>query len=721
VAHDVFISYSHSDTSMMERIRDSVEANGLTYWVDEKLIPGTPEWHSAIAEAIQTTTCVVVLASPESLASKWVKTELDYALEFKKPVLPLLISGDRKSSIPFVIFSIQHVDLRKDYDTNIKRAIKAIQNNLIPPPPSSTPLGGQGGGTTGGVPSGGGQLPQNIHPQERNPRLLLNIALLGALAFTIIFLLRYIVGSEFDVFLSSAQVIFPILAVLAGVAGSIFLADFRVWLAKSRRTWWLSGALILAGILTLAVRPQPVPPLPTPTASATITMISTPTSSPTSSPTAPPIPLYLIGRDRSSPLGDIWKILRDDSRGVYDVGQNLVVYRADVINPTNGNPSEIPIAMVRVINKTETQLFVQVVLKHINAEYQIRTGDRINENLDSLNTNDLIPAFSEASGYFLSIDGDPVVYLVPGISLSLGTILKILEPRIRDQQIIDYFVLETELEVTSLGQAGVLARVRLLGEATQLPEDGTLVTLADSPVSPVPTLDTPIPTNTSTPTPATPVWVMSSSLPLRLGPGTTYPTLAASETGQRLDIKGISEDGLWYALVLSDGSIGWIPITFPGEFYGNEQVFQIVPAPTDTPTSTPTNTSTPTPTATHTPTPTPTFTPTATSTPDGMILVPINAPIFHADKQTRLLSSSWIAANDVCKSLGYHLPTLSELQQALQENGFAPPTSEREWIDKQVGNKYFYAFYNGSSYEERSWETPEVFTYSMSFRCVSRP
>jgi len=269
--------------------------------------------------------------------------------------------------------------------------------------------------------------------------------------------------------------------------------DDKTFLGKILSTQaWVSIVIIVAiiGIIVQILNaPSPIITTPLPTENILATQ----------SPTMTPIPLYLFERDNPNPVGDIWKILRDDSRGNYEVGQNLVVYRADVINPANGNPSEIPIAMVRVINKTETQLFVQVILKHVNAQYQIRTGDRINGNLDSLNTNDLIPAFSEASGYFLSIDGEPVVYLVPGISLSVGTILKVLKPSIRDQQIIDYFITETQIEVTGLGQAKVLAQVRLLDGATQMPENGTLVIFSNPPTDQGVTLPvSPNPTLTST-------------------------------------------------------------------------------------------------------------------------------------------------------------------------------------------------------------------------------
>ncbi|MBZ0286318.1 MAG: SH3 domain-containing protein, partial [Anaerolineae bacterium] len=125
------------------------------------------------------------------------------------------------------------------------------------------------------------------------------------------------------------------------------------------------------------------------------------------------------------------------------------------------------------------------------------------------------------------------------------------------------------------------------------------------------------PTATHTPTPSTPVVEAMRDIPVRGGPGGSYPVLTTLAADEQLEINGISEDGNWYKVVLPDGNSGWVTsasaqvVTF-----GNLRGVPVALAPTDTPTYTPTFTPTATETPTNTPTPTdtPTFTPTATDT-----------------------------------------------------------------------------------------------------------
>ena len=134
-------------------------------------------------------------------------------------------------------------------------------------------------------------------------------------------------------------------------------------------------------------------------------------------------------------------------------------------------------------------------------------------------------------------------------------------------------------------------------------------------VTPTPT-PTFTPTSTPTATPATPVVQMARAIAARLGPGAQYPVVMTFEAGERLDILGVSADGLWYQVLLPDGTTGWVVSSQSlVEVFGSRAIIAVAAAPTDTPTYTLTPTATATPTATRTPTNTPTYTPTPTATP----------------------------------------------------------------------------------------------------------
>ena len=50
-----------------------------------------------------TALAMVVLTSPAAKQSKWVRTEVSYALDGGLDVFPLLLRGDKRQSIPLIL------------------------------------------------------------------------------------------------------------------------------------------------------------------------------------------------------------------------------------------------------------------------------------------------------------------------------------------------------------------------------------------------------------------------------------------------------------------------------------------------------------------------------------------------------------------------------------------------------------------------------------------
>ena len=86
VAIDVFLSYSRKDSVAMRQVQEVLRAAGLAVWTDEGLESGTQSWRSAIEEAIEQASALVVLLSPNAKASRWVDNEVGYAQTHEKRV-----------------------------------------------------------------------------------------------------------------------------------------------------------------------------------------------------------------------------------------------------------------------------------------------------------------------------------------------------------------------------------------------------------------------------------------------------------------------------------------------------------------------------------------------------------------------------------------------------------------------------------------------------------
>ncbi|MGZ9133451.1 MAG: toll/interleukin-1 receptor domain-containing protein, partial [Nitrospira sp.] len=126
-----FMSYSREDASHQRRIITVLRQRGLNVWVDtENLIPGSPAWEREIERAIRSATGIIVLLSPDSNNSEWVRREISFAEQNEKRIFPVLIRGDEDDSIPLRLSSHQRVDLRRNFNDGLDQLESALRDHL---------------------------------------------------------------------------------------------------------------------------------------------------------------------------------------------------------------------------------------------------------------------------------------------------------------------------------------------------------------------------------------------------------------------------------------------------------------------------------------------------------------------------------------------------------------------------------------------------------------
>ncbi len=103
----IFISHASADDDFVKTLRIALEESGLPVWVDSRNLRGgdklAPEIEIAIAQARQ----VIVVLSPNTINSPWVRREIQHALRVEKQrkddgyrVIPLLLPGVQPSALP---------------------------------------------------------------------------------------------------------------------------------------------------------------------------------------------------------------------------------------------------------------------------------------------------------------------------------------------------------------------------------------------------------------------------------------------------------------------------------------------------------------------------------------------------------------------------------------------------------------------------------------------
>lgn len=121
----VFISYSHADRSFMKALRNHLQEAGFTLWTDEQIEPGD-EWELVLARMITKSSCVLCMLSENAAQSKWVGREIAYAEHAGTRVLPVLMHGRQRDSIPIRLINHQFIDLRQDFDTGFTRLCNTL-------------------------------------------------------------------------------------------------------------------------------------------------------------------------------------------------------------------------------------------------------------------------------------------------------------------------------------------------------------------------------------------------------------------------------------------------------------------------------------------------------------------------------------------------------------------------------------------------------------------
>ena len=112
----VFLSHTINDKPFVRRLAKDLKAAGVEVWLDEMKMKIGDSMFSSIAAGIESTEYLAVILSPESVASEWVRKELEIALDrelkgHRVAVLPILY---KECEIPAFLASKVYADFRDE-------------------------------------------------------------------------------------------------------------------------------------------------------------------------------------------------------------------------------------------------------------------------------------------------------------------------------------------------------------------------------------------------------------------------------------------------------------------------------------------------------------------------------------------------------------------------------------------------------------------------------
>lgn len=118
-----FLSYSRSDQKFALRFATDLRAREIAIWIDQLDIRPSEHWDRAIERAVRDCCGLVVILSPRSIESDNVMDEISYAIDRRKPVLPVMIE---RCPLPLRITRMQVIDATSDYDRALQQCLEAI-------------------------------------------------------------------------------------------------------------------------------------------------------------------------------------------------------------------------------------------------------------------------------------------------------------------------------------------------------------------------------------------------------------------------------------------------------------------------------------------------------------------------------------------------------------------------------------------------------------------
>lgn len=121
--NQIYISYSHQDRSIADRIIEQLDQLGVPTWSDREIKAGS-NWQKEIDRAFDESDTVVFLLSPNSVSSPFSQNELDEALAKGKKILPVLIRDVDPAAVPQALHSYHWIDLRHG-DEQVLKSIAA--------------------------------------------------------------------------------------------------------------------------------------------------------------------------------------------------------------------------------------------------------------------------------------------------------------------------------------------------------------------------------------------------------------------------------------------------------------------------------------------------------------------------------------------------------------------------------------------------------------------
>src|SRR5512133_3615530 len=121
----IFISYSRKDIAFARKLAGDLEKAGYSVWWDITDLRGGDDWVRVIPEAIAASDFFIVVLTPNSTVSEWVRKEYTQAISLRKKIIPIMLAH---TPVPFALNTINYLDFTSEdaYPENLNALLRAL-------------------------------------------------------------------------------------------------------------------------------------------------------------------------------------------------------------------------------------------------------------------------------------------------------------------------------------------------------------------------------------------------------------------------------------------------------------------------------------------------------------------------------------------------------------------------------------------------------------------
>ncbi len=139
---NIFVSYSRKDMDFVRKLAGDLESAGYDVWWDIADLRGGDDWVRTIPDAIASSQHVIVVLTPNSVESEWVRREYTQALALRRKIVPIMLEA---CTVPFALNTINYVNfMAGEYADNFNNLSSAL--GFTGEPPAVAPLEKPGSG-----------------------------------------------------------------------------------------------------------------------------------------------------------------------------------------------------------------------------------------------------------------------------------------------------------------------------------------------------------------------------------------------------------------------------------------------------------------------------------------------------------------------------------------------------------------------------------------------